>query len=223
MNFLAEIVARKQEDSLRLFEPGVAEAFKAEIARRPAPVSLKAALDNAAGPMVIAEVKRASPSKGEFAMHWDPVALAQIYQDNGAAAISVLTEPHYFKGDPELIRRMRPVIRLPILRKDFIVEPIQIYETAAMCSRPAADCQPAGIGTAPGPAAPTHLPELEALVEVHTAAETASTPGRKPHAHQRLPANLHTFEMFSDRAMELAPPGAGGRDPGGRLGDQDSG
>ena len=132
MNFLAEIVARKLEDSLRLREPGVAEAFKAEIARRPAPVSLKAALDGAAGPAIIAEVKRASPSKGEFAMHWDPVALAQIYQDNGAAAISVLTEPHYFKGDPEFIRRMRPVIHLPILRKDFILEPVQVYETAAL-------------------------------------------------------------------------------------------
>ena len=81
MNFLEAIVARKLEDSLRLFEPGVAEAFKAEIARRPAPVSLKAALDGAAGPAIIAEVKRASPSKGEFAMHWDPVELAQIYQD----------------------------------------------------------------------------------------------------------------------------------------------
>ena len=117
MNFLAEIVARKLEDSLRLFEPGVTEAFKAEIARRPAPVSLKAALDGANGPAIIAEVKRASPSKGEFAMHWDPVALAQIYQNHGAAAISVLTETHYFKGDPEFIRRMRPLIHLPILRK----------------------------------------------------------------------------------------------------------
>ena len=97
MNFLAEIVARKLEDSLRLREPGVAEAFKADIARRPAPVSLKAALDGAAGPAIIAEVKRASPSKGEFAMHWDPVELAQIYQDNGAAAISVLTEVPLFQ------------------------------------------------------------------------------------------------------------------------------
>ena len=116
MNFLAEIVARKLKDCLRLFESGVAEAFKADIARRPPPVSLKAALDGARGPAVIAEVKRASPSKGEFAMQWDPVELAQIYQENGAAAISVLTEVHYFKGDPEFIRRMRPVIRLPILR-----------------------------------------------------------------------------------------------------------
>ena len=85
MNFLAEIVTRKLEDSLRLLEPGVAEAFKAEIARRPAPLSLKAALDGAAGPAIIAEIKRASPSKGDLALGWDPVELAQIYQENGAA------------------------------------------------------------------------------------------------------------------------------------------
>ena len=159
MNFLAKIVARKLEDSLRLFESGVAEAFKADIARRPAPISLKAALDGANGPAIIAEIKRASPSKGELAMGWDPVELAQIYQDHGAAAISVLTETHYFKGDPEFIRRMRPVIRLPILRKDFIVEPIQVYESAAL----GADALLLIVslleaGEAPGPAAPDPLP-----------------------------------------------------------------
>ena len=64
MNFLAEIVARKLEDSLKLFESGKADAFKADIARRPAPKSLKASLDASASPAIIAEIKRASPSKG---------------------------------------------------------------------------------------------------------------------------------------------------------------
>jgi indole-3-glycerol phosphate synthase len=130
MNFLAEIVARKLEDARKLFESGVADKFKADIARRLAPKSLKAALEATAGPAVIAEIKRASPSKGELGMGWDPVELAQIYQDNGAAAISVLTEVHYFKGDPDFIRQMRPLMQLPLLRKDFILEPIQVYETA---------------------------------------------------------------------------------------------
>ena len=108
------------------------EEFQAASARRPAALSLKAALDGCPGTAIIAEVKRASPSKGEFALHWDPVELAQIYQDHGAAAISVLTEVAYFKGDPDFIRRMRPLIRVPILRKDFILEPMQIYESAAL-------------------------------------------------------------------------------------------
>jgi indole-3-glycerol phosphate synthase len=61
MNFLSEIVARKQEDCLKLFESGVAEKLKDDIARRPAPKSLKAALDATASPAIIAEIKRASP------------------------------------------------------------------------------------------------------------------------------------------------------------------
>src|SRR4030042_7010124 len=132
MDFLAKIVAQKMEESLRLFEAGVAEEFKAAIAGRPAPLSLKEALDRIAGRAIIAEVKRASPSKGELARGWDPVELAKVYQANGAAAISVLTERAFFKGDPDFIRRMRPEISLPILRKDFILEPIQVYETAAL-------------------------------------------------------------------------------------------
>jgi indole-3-glycerol phosphate synthase len=206
MNFLTEIAARKLEDSLRLLAAGVAETFQAEIARRPAPLSLKAALDGANGPAIIAEVKRASPSKGEFAMHWDPVALAQTYQDNGAAAISVLTETHYFKGDPEFIRRMRPVIHLPILRKDFILEPIQVYESAAL----GADALLLIVslleaGKLQSLLGLTNSLGLEALVEVHTATEmeTAITSGARVIGINSR--NLHTFEMFPDRALELAP------------------
>jgi indole-3-glycerol phosphate synthase len=211
MNFLAEIVARKLKDSLRLFESGVAETFKADIARRPKPMSLKAALDATAGPAIIAEVKRASPSKGEFAMHWDPVELAQIYQDHGAAAISVLTEVHYFKGDPEFIRRMRPVIRLPLLRKDFILEPIQVYETAAL----GADALLLIVtlleaGKLRALLLLTRSLGLEALVEVHTAAEMGTALAAGARLIGINSRNLHTFEMFPDRPLELAslaPPG----------------
>jgi indole-3-glycerol phosphate synthase len=206
MSFLAEIVARKLKDSLQLFESGVAEAFKADIARRPKPMSLKAALDRTTGPAIIAEVKRASPSKGEFAMHWDPVELAQIYQDHGAAAISVLTEVHYFKGDPEFIRRMRPVIHVPILRKDFILEPIQVYETAAL----GADALLLIVtlleeGKLRALLLLTRSLALEALVEVHTAAEMETALAAGARLIGINSRNLHTFEMFPDRPLELAP------------------
>jgi indole-3-glycerol phosphate synthase len=206
MNFLANIVARKLEDSLRLFESGVVEAFKADIARRPDPVSLKAALDGAAGPAIIAEIKRASPSKGDLALGWDPVELAQIYQDHGAAAISVLTEVHYFKGDPEFIRRMRPVIHLPILRKDFILEPIQVYETAAL----GADAlllivSLLELGQLRALLLLTRSLGLEALVEVHTAAEMETALGAGARLIGINSRNLNTFEMFPERALELAP------------------
>jgi indole-3-glycerol phosphate synthase len=206
MNFLDKIVARKRDDCLRLFESGVAEAFKADIARRAAPISLKAALNGAVGPAIIAEIKRASPSKGDLALGWDPVELAQIYQDHGAAAISVLTEIHYFKGDPEFIRRMRPVIRLPILRKDFIIEPIQVYESAAL----GADALLLIVslleaGQLQALLLLSRSLGLEALVEVHTAGEmeTALTAGARVIGINSR--NLHTFEMFPDRALELAP------------------
>jgi len=206
MDFLAAIVGLKMAENLRLFEAGAMEEFKSAMARRPRPLSLKAALDSCPGAAIIAEVKRASPSKGEFAMHWDPVELAQIYQEHGAAAISVLTEVHLFKGAPDFIRRMRPVIRAPILRKDFIFEPIQIYESAAL----GADALLLIVSLLnPGQLRAllllTRSLGLEALVEVHSEREMAQavTVGAKVIGINSR--NLHTFEMFPERAFELAP------------------
>jgi indole-3-glycerol phosphate synthase len=205
MDFLAKIVARKLEESCGLFEAGVAQEFKTAIARRAAPLSLKAALDRRR-PAIIAEIKRASPSRGEFAMGWDPVELAQIYQANGAAAISVLTEVHYFKGDPDFIRRMRPVVAVPILRKDFILEPIQVYETAAL----GADAlllivSLLNLGQLRALLLLTRSLGLEALVEVHTRQEMETALAAGARVIGINSRNLHTLEMFPDRALELAP------------------
>jgi indole-3-glycerol phosphate synthase len=206
MDFLANIVALKMAENLCLDEPGVMEGFKEAIARRPAPLSLKTALDGAPGTAIIAEVKRASPSKGEFALQWDPVALARTYQENGAAAISVLTEVSLFKGDPEFIRRMRPVIRIPILRKDFIIDEAQVYETTAL----GADALLLIVSLL----SPmqlrdllnlTHSLGLEALVEVHTDMEMAAAVSVGAKVIGINSRNLRTFEMFPDRALELAP------------------
>src|SRR4030042_4840966 len=206
MDFLAKIVAQKMEESLRLFEAGVAEEFKAAIAGRPAPLSLKAALDKTKGRAIIAEVKRASPSKGELAMGWDPVELAKVYQANGAAAISVLTERAFFKGDPDFIRRMRPEISIPILRKDFILEPIQVYETAAL----GADAllllvRLLDLGQLQALLLLTRSLRMEALVEVHTREEmqTALAAGAKLIGINHR--DLQTFELDMERALELAP------------------
>ncbi len=211
MDFLAKIVARKLEESRRLFEAGVQEEFKAAIAQRPAPISLKAALDGAPAPAIIAEVKRASPSKGELAMGWDPVQLATIYQGNGAVAISVLTETDYFRGDPDFIRRLRPVIRLPILRKDFILEPIQVYETAAL----GADAlllivSLLSLGQLRALLLLTRSLGLEALVEVHTRAEMETALAAGSRLIGINSRDLHTFKMYPNRALELAPLAPGG-------------
>jgi len=206
MNILAKIVAHKLKESQALFTAEASARFKAAIAVRPPALSLKAALDSAPGPAIIAEIKRASPSKGELAMHWDPVELAQIYQNNGAAALSVLTEVKYFKGDPEFIPRMRPKIKIPILRKDFILEPVQVYETAAL----GADAlllivHLLEVGKLKALLMLSRSLGLEALVEVHTKEEmeTALSAGAKVIGINSR--DLTTFRMYPDRALELAP------------------
>ncbi len=205
MGFLDDIVRRTLNDSLKLFEAGAIQEFKEAIATRPPPLSLKQALDSQSDAAIIAEVKRASPSKGAFAMHWDPVELARIYQANGAAAISVLTERHYFHGDPDFIRRMRPDIRIPILRKDFILEPIQVYESAAL----GADAlllivKILNQGQLTSLLLLTRSLGMEALVEVHTRQEmdqALSAGARVIGINHR---DLDTLKMHPERGLELA-------------------
>jgi indole-3-glycerol phosphate synthase/phosphoribosylanthranilate isomerase/anthranilate synthase/indole-3-glycerol phosphate synthase/phosphoribosylanthranilate isomerase len=80
---------------------------------------------------LIAEVKRASPSKGLFVPEFDPVELAQIYAANGAAAISVLTEPHFFLGSFDYLAAIKQAVHVPVLCKDFIIDEYQVYEARA--------------------------------------------------------------------------------------------
>src|SRR5262249_42746623 len=81
---------------------------------------------------IIAEVKKASPSKGVIRADFDPVAIAREYAENGAAAISVLTEQDFFQGSLEYLKAIRAAYpTTPLLRKDFIFDPYQIYESVA--------------------------------------------------------------------------------------------
>jgi indole-3-glycerol phosphate synthase len=81
---------------------------------------------------LIAEIKRASPSRGELARGaFQPEALARTYAANGASAISVLTDERFFKGALDHLRRVRAVVNVPVLRKDFVVDPYQLYEARA--------------------------------------------------------------------------------------------
>ena len=88
------------------------------------------ALRGSPAPRVIAECKRRSPSRGILRADYDPAAHARSYEESGAAAISVLTEPTFFDGAPEDLRAVRAAVGLPLLRKDFIVSEYQIHEAA---------------------------------------------------------------------------------------------
>jgi len=100
------------------------------VAKRKAPLDLAAALrdDNI---RLIAEVKRASPSRGVLCPDFHPVELAKKYAQGGAAAISVLTEVKHFQGSIDYLAAIREEVPLPLLRKDFIFDPYQIYESSA--------------------------------------------------------------------------------------------
>jgi len=81
---------------------------------------------------IIAEVKCASPSRGRLVADFDPVRITRIYEQNGAAAISVLTDETYFAGHKNYLIDIRKKVKLPLLRKDFIIDPVQIFETRAI-------------------------------------------------------------------------------------------
>ena len=81
---------------------------------------------------IIAEVKCASPSRGRLVQNFDPQALARIYEENGAGATSVLTDEKYFSGHKDYLSLVKDSVGIPVLRKDFIIDPLQIYETRAI-------------------------------------------------------------------------------------------
>lgn len=205
-NFLDRIVADKLKENERLFAPGTVQAMQAQIAGQPPRRSLKAALDQAGPPAIIAEIKRASPSKGPLALDLDPLALALEYQAHGAAAISVLTERNYFQGSPEFIPRLRPHLHIPILRKDFIIEMIQVYESAALGADALLLIVAAlQAGTLRALLLLTQSLGLEALVEVASREELQIALDLGATLIGINHRNLRTFEMNMNRAIELLP------------------
>ncbi len=132
-NILDEIVAAKREELAHVMKSAPLAVLQDQIAQRPEPLSLSGAL-RGGEVRLIAEVKKASPSRGLLRPDFDPVELAKTYADNGAAAISVLTDPR-FQGEPAHLSGIKEVGAsgtAPVLRKDFIFDPYQVYEARAM-------------------------------------------------------------------------------------------
>jgi len=128
---LDKIVETKKAEVAALKKATSVEALQEVIARLTPCRDFRGAI-SARDCSIIAEVKCASPSCGRLVEHFDPLAIAETYEQNGAAAISVLTDEKYFLGHKDYLTRIKRDVRIPVLRKDFIVDLLQIYETRAI-------------------------------------------------------------------------------------------
>jgi indole-3-glycerol phosphate synthase len=130
-SLLARIIESKKSELESVKRQAPEEALREVAAAQPPARGFADALNSHKQPAVIAELKKASPTKGVLRADFDIEALAREYTEAGATAISVLTEKHFFLGDLSYIARARAVSPLPALRKDFIVDAYQIYEARA--------------------------------------------------------------------------------------------
>lgn len=134
MSFLSEILRQKRMEVSSRNSAGRRSEFKRQMADLDPPRGLAAALRRPSGEPVrlLAEVKKASPSKGLIREDFDPVRIATSYASAGAQAISVLTDRTFFQGDLSYLAAVRAAVSMPLLEKDFIIDEFQIYEARAM-------------------------------------------------------------------------------------------
>lgn len=196
-----EIAAAKRKRSLE----AVREDAFSRVLTRDFEGALRAKI-SAGAAAVIAEIKKASPSKGVLREEFIPADIAQSYAEHGAACLSVLTDQQFFQGSTDYLKQARASCDLPVLRKDFLVEPYQVYESRAM----GADC----ILLIAACLTDAQMSELEAiargldmavLVEVHDRAELERALKLKTRLVGINNRNLRSFEVTLDTTLGMLP------------------
>lgn len=204
---LRKIIARKWEEIAERKAQVSLEQLKARAAQQAPARGFVKAIENkiAQGKAgVIAEIKKASPSKGVIREHFVPAELARSYEQGGAACLSILTDVDFFQGADEYLQQARAAVNLPVIRKDFLVDEYQIYEARAM----GADCVLLIVSALSS----EKLKELntlaqsiglDVLVEVHDEAEldiALELPNKLIGINNR---NLHTFDVTLETTYKL--------------------
>jgi len=205
MNILSEIIAKKRERIIAAQEEVPLDQLCRQVREGAQPHALRSAL-RAEGINIIAEFKRRSPSKGTIRADANLTEIVQSYKAGGAVALSVLTEEDYFDGSLTDLRAARSAVNLPVLRKDFIVEDYQVYESAAA----GADAILL-IAAALDDVRLLRLRQIaedelgiDALVEVHTGEEMKRAAAAGATLIGVNNRNLRTFEVSLDISVSLA-------------------
>src|SRR5689334_18074074 len=207
MSILDEIVRHKRQELAASKAATPRRALEARCATMPAPRDFERALTPVLGrARLVAEVKRASPSRGVLKADLDPVTLASTYAQNGVDAISVLTDEKYFRGSLDDLRNVRAAVDVPLLRKDFTIDEYQLWESRAA----GADAVLLIVSILE----PARLAELSAaakglglaaLVECHTAAELDQALAAGSRIIGINNRDLATFETRITTTLELLP------------------
>ena len=201
-SILDRIVARKREEVAALKRRGLPPEREKDGPRG----FIRALVARRAGGQVaiVAEAKKASPSRGLIAPDFDPVAIARHYQAAGAAAVSVLTERHFFQGGLDDLVQVRAAVQVPVLRKDYIIDALQIEEAAAAGADAvlliAAILSPGQLRAFREQAAAYGM---DALVEVHDEAELESALTSGAQLVGVNNRNLHDFTVDLARSFRL--------------------
>ncbi|MEW8210903.1 MAG: indole-3-glycerol phosphate synthase TrpC [Candidatus Thiodiazotropha taylori] len=206
-DILKKIVARKQQEIADRLEKRSLQALQERLSESSAPRGFADAIAQriAAGEAgVIAEIKRASPSKGVLREDFQPAEIALSYQQGGAACLSVLTDIDFFQGSDDYLRQARAACSLPVIRKDFIIDPYQVYEARVIeadCILLIAAClDDAQLHSLNDLA---HELGMDVLIEVHDEAELQRTLALENRLIGINNRNLRSFEVTLDTTLGL--------------------